>query len=475
MSASGCRSLENWLQNGGKVGPEYCCPAVRVAETWIENGDARLSEDSPELAAWWTVFHDPVLDELVQEAYHQNLSLSQAASRILAARHQYAITAGRLFPQQQQAFAHYGRIAESVNVANSFIYRERFHDEWGSGFNLAWELDFWGKIRRQMESASAELDASVEDYHAVLVSLLGDVAETYVNIRSCEKRLELVHKNIELQEDLLRLAESRFRLGATSELDRQQAQSRVSATKAQVPDLTIRHRQSLNRLCTLLGQPTHQLHQRLGETGVIPTPPSAIAIGVPADLLRRRPDVRKAERDVAAQMAQIGVAEADLYPRLSLNGTISVRSKNLSDLFSSPSQQGFVGPAADWPILNYGRIVNNVRLQDDRTQALAARYQEAVLRAHQEAEDAIISYLLSHERAAELDEGRQAVSRSVQLARKQYQEGAATFDRFDLLASRHVEYDEKWVQAQAEIVLSLIRVYKALGGGWEFGDSPQAE
>jgi NodT family efflux transporter outer membrane factor (OMF) lipoprotein len=301
--------------------------------------------------------------------------------------------------------------------------------------------------------------------------LIADVAAAYVDFQTFERRLELARQNVVVQEGSFRIAKAQFP-EVTSELDLRQAEANLERTRALIPTLQIGRRQAQNRLCVLLGMPTHDLSQWLHGPPQIPRADPHVVVGVPADLLRRRPDVRRAERRVAAQSARIGIAVSDLLPRLTVAGSISIEAEDFSDLFTSASTGGFVGPSFNWKILNYGRIKNNIRFQDARLQRLAVNYQETVLRANQEAEDAIVAFLQSQQRVKHLAISTRAAVRSVELGRIQFREGSIDFGRVFILEQTLVEEQDRLARAQADIALSLIRLYKALGGGWQIRCEP---
>lgn len=403
---SGCTHLKEYIHNGFKVGPNYCRPPAPAAENWIDAADVRIRNENDDLRRWWTVFNDPVLNALVCDAYLQNLTLRQAGCRVLQARAQQAIAVGNFFPQTQQATGDYQRYAVSTAVPNRSNVRSPFYSQWTYGFTLAWELDFWGRFRRAVESANHSLDASVEDYDYVLVTLLGDVGTYYAQVRTFEQRIAYARANVELQRQTLKIAEARYKAGTTGELDVLQARSTLEQTEGQIAELEISLRQANNQLCVLLGIPPEELRSRLGP-GHILTAPAEVAVGIPADLLRRRPDVRRAERQAAAQSAQIGVAEADFYPHISITGTINYsagtpllpRPAVLGGPVTPMALEGNIGPTFQWNILNYGRIMNNVRLQDARFQELVAAYQSTVLTAAQEVENGLVTFLQAQERA----------------------------------------------------------------------------
>jgi NodT family efflux transporter outer membrane factor (OMF) lipoprotein len=371
-----------------------------VARHWIDADDARVRSEEPDDSHWWTVLNDPTLNGLVQIAYRQNLTLRQAGFRVLQARAEMGIAVGELFPQTQVMNGSVDSHAVSTKVANRVATPTRWFGQWNYGFGLAWELDFWGRFRRAIESAEDTLDASVENYDDVLVILVGDVATTYVQIRTLQQQIAYARQTLALQRQTLAIATAKFKGGQTSQVDVNQGQSDVSTTEALIEQQLISLRQAANALCVLLGVPPEDILCKLGEQP-IPTAPPEVIVGVPADLLRRRPDVRRAERLAAAQSARIGIAETDFYPQLSLNATFGWSAQELKDLFAHGAFREIVGLSFQWPILNYGRILNNVRLQDAKFQELVVNYQSTVLQAAKEVENGLVTFVRSHLRASE--------------------------------------------------------------------------
>ena len=400
-TSSGCH-LSQWLQNGFKLGPDFRQPAAPVADDWLESDDPRVLDEPPPYDDWWAVFNDPALNNLVQIAYQRNLTLRQAGMRVMQARASRAITVGNLFPQEQQTFGNFERIQESQTVAVPSPIRA--FDEWELGFNASWEIDFWGRFRRSVESADANLDASIAEYDFVLVSLIAEVVTAYIDIRTFEERLRYAQQNVDIQRSSLKLSQTQFDEGKTNQVGVFLAKANLSGTASTVPSLEVGLQQANNRLCTLIGFPPSDLTELLSTKEGIPRVPAEIALGIPADLLRRRPDIRQAERLVAEQSAQIGVALADLYPSIAINGEVYQASEQITDLFRSASAAGSIGPSFRWNILNYGRIVNNVIVQDSRLLELIANYQNKVLEANQEVEDALIAFLKSQEEVKFLEE-----------------------------------------------------------------------
>jgi NodT family efflux transporter outer membrane factor (OMF) lipoprotein len=464
-----CAGLALVLSGCFMIGPDYVEPPVPTASDWIETGDPSLLRDAAELSAWWRVFGDPVLDSLVETAYQQNKSLLVAGGRVVEAQARRGIAIGGLFPQTQNAVGAYTRVNLSENRANqgSPGLNHVFSD-WQGGFDAAWEVDVWGRFRRGIEASDADLLASVATYDDVLVSLIGEVAANYVLLRTLQESLNVAEANVVLQRRSYEIADAKFRNGLVTELDRAQAESLLRRTEAIVPVTETAIRQTQNTLCVLLGIPPRDLSDILGTTaGQIPVAPAEVAVGVPAQMLRRRPDVRRAERELAAQSAQIGIATTDLLPAFSLVGTISLAAEDFVDVWKTDSFEGFGGPTVRWAILNYGRIRNNIRVQDALYQQQIAVYEDTVLRAQQEVEDAIAGFLGARREVAFLDEAVAASSRAVELADLQYREGTVDYVRV-LNAQQDLFFaEERHVRAQGSLAGNVVALYRALGGGWE--------
>lgn len=453
------------------LGPDFVKPKVAEETAWLDESK-EISSTPLDQAEWWKIFNDSVLDALIEKAYQQNLPLQIAGLRIFEARAQLGIAVGLQYPQSQTAGGSASAVGLSENSPNFNPAADDNFRNYQVGFDAAWELDFWGRFRRGIESADANLSATVADYDNALVSLTAEVARVYVDIRILEERLKIAYDNIELQKKSLNIASVRFRNGATTELDVQQAKTNLADTRAQVPVLIRLLRQANNALSILLGMPPAELTHILGEPGTIPVAPDQVTAGIPAELLRRRPDVRQAELQAASQSALIGVAETDLYPRFSLFGSIGFQTSDTgnssaSDLFDSDSLGYSVGPAFSWNILNYGRLKNNVRVQDARYQQTIVNYQNTVLSAYQEVEDAMVGFIQSRKESDIRAEGAHAAKRSSEISNIQYREGSVDFQRVIDSERALVTQQDLWTQARGEISLNLIAMYKALGGGWE--------
>jgi NodT family efflux transporter outer membrane factor (OMF) lipoprotein len=461
-----------------KVGPDYQRRDAAVNPAWLDDAKGAKGAAGGEAApAWWESFKDPTLDALIKAAREDNLSLRVAGLRVIEARAQRGIAVGEFFPQVQQAFGTLN--ANHLSRNDVFPATDINYGSASVGVEAAWELDFWGKYRRAIESEDDSLMASVAGYDAVLVSLTAEVAVDYVLIRSLEERLANAEANVSLQEETLRLIQTRFRLGAVSELDVATARGTLANTQALIPDFQRAIRQTKMALGVLLGRTPSELETELappqGAKAELPEAPATLALGIPAELLRRRPDVRNAERGAAAQSERIGIAKADFYPSISILGSTGFTTTNidragnpsLGDLFNKDSLVGFLGLQVNLPFLNYGRITNNVRVQDARYEQAAATYQETVLRAAAEVESGLASFLHAREQAAYYSESVAAAQRAVELSLIQYRNGAVDFIRVNDAQTVLVTSQETLVTARANVALGAIETYRALGGGWE--------
>ncbi len=475
---AGCTPLWEYVQNGFKVGPSFQPPPAPTADAWNDAADPRVLAAPAAGGAWWSVFHDETLSSLVDSAVQENLDLQTAAVRVFEAKAQRNIAAGNLFPKTQSAIGAYAHIQNSQNGGAPFLGGlpqgiavpvpgvSNFLNVWATGFNVSWELDFWGRVRRNIESKNAELDASVEAYRDALVSLQGEVATSYVQMRTFQQRIRFARRNVELQRGSLRIAEARLKEGRATALDVEQALSNLAQTEAAIPPLEIGLRQANNRLCVLLGLPAHRLTACFDEAA-IPTAPPEVGVGIPADLLHRRPDVRRALRLAEAQNAQIGVAEADYYPQIGVLGFLGYTADDIRHIFAEKSFTGIIVPNFQWKILNYGRILNNVRYQNARTQETILQYQQTVLTAGREVEDALIAFLQAQLQAHSLEASVRAAERSVELVLEQYKEGRVDFNRVYTTQSLLATQQDQLAAARGSIAVNLIAVYRALGGGWQ--------
>ncbi len=449
------------------VGPDFKPPQVPWLAGWsggsVETLAAdRLSTRGGQTQEWWRNFNDPVLVELVAEAQRASPSVRIAGMRIIEARAQLGIAGSTLYPQIQQATSAAigaGEWRSGGSDTTSLALN--------AGFGISWEIDFWGKFKRAIESADAGYFASVAQYDDVQVLMAAQVAGFYCSIRTVEVRLLIARENAVLQKRSLDITELLFRRGNDTELDVQQAKAQYQGTLARIPELERILRQTQNALSTLLGRAPGPLPEMAPGENVIPQAGLAVIVDVPADLLRRRPDVRAAEMQLAAQSALIGVSVADLYPSISLFGSVGISAVSLGG--SSRALTLGIGPSLVWNVFDHGRLTNQVLLQDARFQQLYAQYQDAVLRAAREVDDAAVGFAKTGEEVALLVEGVKAARRSLDLATIQYREGLTDFQR--VLDSQQTLFSqqERLVISRGDVSQNLIALYKGMGGGWEQG------
>ena len=448
------------------VGPDYNRPSAPLGPEWSSRNAEGIGPSSEPIGPWWESFGDPVLSDLVVAAYRQNPSLEAAGVRVLEAQARRGIAIGTLFPQTQNAVASYTRNLASKNLV--VVPPDRSFNDFLAGLDVAWELDLWGKFRRGIESADAELLAAVANHDDVLVSLLAEVALNYIGIRTAQDELDVARHNAEIQRSSFKIARLRADHGAVTEVDPAQSATLLHATEAQIPVFESQIDEQASTLSALLGVPPRRVEEVVGEApGGIPSPPAEIALGIPADLLRRRPDVRRSERLLAAQSAKIGIAKADLFPHLSLVGSIALEAKDAEKFFEGRSFEAFGGPTFSWAILNYGRITNNVRVQDAEYQALVNDYTNTVLGAQAEVESALAAHHGALLRTASLRESVAAAQKVVDLVGRQYAEGAVDFTTVLLAQQFLVQQEDQLVVSRGQEALTLVTLYKGLGGGWE--------
>ncbi|MGI9400492.1 MAG: efflux transporter outer membrane subunit [Rhizobiaceae bacterium] len=459
------------------VGPDFERPDAPILDSWSKGANLEIDSRtgfttrSATSVPWWTLFNDPVLNELIAEAYEQNLGLDIAGARVAQARAQLGIATGELFPQKQQLA---GQIKKESFSENNPIWRpirevipfDNHITRKQIGFDAAWEIDLWGKIRRNIQSADANLFANIASYDDALVTVTGDVAATYVVIRQLQQLIAITRQNAALQKQSLDIAKLRQSDGVATELDVDEAEILYNDTLAKIPAYEADLSQAKNALSLLLSEPPGQLEGRLGGSKALPRAPAEVAIGIPADLIRRRPDIRKAEYLAAAQSAQIGVATADFYPAISITGTIGFEASDFGDLFSPSSLVKVIAPGFTWEILNYGRILNNVRVQDAKFEQLMLNYKNTVLNAYAETENALVAFLKSKQSALYLSRSVRSAKRAVKIVLDQYKDGTADYNRVVDIQRNLLLAQEQLLVVQAEVLTNLIAIYKSLGGGW---------
>lgn len=455
-----------------KVGPDYVTPKAKVAGQWMENPAITNRPFSPAETYWWRNLEDPVLNELIETAYRNNLSLQVAGVRILEARAQLNKSIGNLFPQQQTLSGEvsYSRLNDAVVTPIPGLNQNYVSDQ--VLFAATWEIDFWGKYRRGIESDRASYLGAIASYDDALVTLIADVASGYVNICTLEERLRVARRNLELQRESLRIATVQFNAGETSERDVQQATTQTAQTEAAIPRLEESLMQVKAGLAVLLGMTPDEIDGHLTGPSRIPTAPATLAVGIPRDLLRRRPDVRAAGWEAASKSALIGVARAVMYPSFSLAGEFGLTGNNegnnsLADMFSWESRALKAGAGFVFPIFNYGRLINQVRVQDAQFQQAVLHYQNTVLNAQREVEDGLAAFANEQRTVTLLMQAATSARRSTDLALIQYKGGQTDYTTVVSAEQNQLAVEDSLASNQGNVALGIIAVYRALGGGWQ--------
>jgi multidrug efflux system outer membrane protein len=446
------------------VGPEYVRPEVTVNPDWLEAEQEQFDTSPAELAQWWQKLDDPVLDELVATAVRQNNGIKIAGLRILEAQANLNIATGNRFPQSQ-AITGAAAFTDSGDLTIQ---------QYNLGAGLSWEIDFWGRFSHGIEAADANYLATVASYDEVMVMVIATVADAYVVIRATEEQRQLANDSLKLQRRSYEIVDVLFRNGSSSELDALQARTLLLSTEATIPELEATLRKAKNALSVLLGIAPALLEEYFATDGVQPSVPDSIAMGLPTDLLRQRPDVRQAELQAMSQNALVGVATANLYPSFSLTGFLGGSSRNVDSgnstidgLLTSDSGAFSLGANFVWPFLNYGRIRSNIEVQDARLQQALIAYQETVIQGAREVEDAMASLTSTQDKDTILTESVSVAQRSADLAFLRYQEGFADYQRVLDAQQALFSQQQRFAANRGEVVRSVIKLYRSLGGGWQ--------
>jgi len=459
---------------GCAVTPDYHPPAPEVPAQWSEVTESSASA-TPAQSPWWTTFNDPELDSLVERAVRANLDLQLGEMRVREVRARRRVSAASLWPSVD-ARASIARERESANAPGPVLVAPGGQLEsrpgetenlFQAGFDASWELDVFGGRRRSIEAAQADLEASLYDRGAVILTLLAEVARNYIELRGLQQQIAVLRSNLAAQQDTLNLTRARYVGGMASDLDVARAEAQVQMIASQIPPLEATREETVHRLGVLLGQPPGALAAELAPNGAIPVPASQLPVGLPSDLLRQRPDIRRAERQLAAASARLGVATADLYPKFSLLGTLGLASVAASDFFSSGSTLWSIGPSMTWPIFRGGQIVATIEVRDAQQQQALIVYRRAILNGLEDVENALVTYRRAQNRRAALIQAADSDRRAVDHARTLYKSGLTDF-RAVLDAQRTL------FQAQIDLARSdtaastdMVALYKALGGGWD--------
>lgn len=455
------------LSGCATVGPDYVRPDTSLSTTWHSElkGGLIAEEISPQtLAEWWYTLNDPELSSLIERAVTGNLDLKNAWARVREARARRGIAKAGLFPTLDASGS--ATWTESNNDTGT-NRTSQTSDLYTASFDAGWEIDIFGGVRRSIEAAEADIGASQEDLRDVLVSLLAEVAVNYIDLRTFKSRLSIAESNLESQNETYQLTLWRYQAGLSDELSVQQARYNLENTRGQLPTLRTGKEEALNRIAVLLGEQPGEVHSLLEHQGSMPVIPLTLAIGIPADVLRNRPDVRRAERELAAQSARIGVATADLYPKLTLSGSIGFETLKMNASPTSQTWSSSVGPGITWAIFRAGAICQNIEVQSALHEQALIVYEAAILSALEDVENALVAYAEEQNRRDNLQEAAQAAQKAAELAKLNYESGLTDFNNVLDAQRSLLTFQDQLAQSNATVTSNLVRLYKALGGGWK--------
>jgi len=449
------------------VGPDYVASNKKSPTAWHGSLDNKLTDEQVEaqaLASWWKTLNDTELSSLIDRALVSNLDVKEAYARIREARASRNVAEAARFPSIDFSGSQTATRGSDDNGSRETV------ESYSSGFDAGWEVDIFGGVRRSIEAASATYQASEEDLRDVLVTLVSEVALNYVDVRTYQARLAAVRDNIALQSETCQLVDWRSQAGLSDELALQQARYSLESARSKLPSMETGLEEAMNRIAVLIGIPPGGVHDELSQSKPLPNLPLEVAIGVPADMIRRRPDIRRAERQLAAQTAKIGVATADLYPKFTLNGSIGMEAlkfNNLADNMFTPSDWILsAGPRVTWNIFDAGAIRGNIEVQSAIQEQKLIQYEAAVLGAIEEVENAIVAYVKEYQTNESLRKAAQAAQKAAELADWEYQSGLTDFSNVLDAQRSLLTFQDQLTESDGVKVSNLIRVYKTLGGGW---------
>jgi outer membrane protein, multidrug efflux system len=446
------------------VGPDYVPPSMSVSKSWhtpLKGGLTAEDMDPQILASWWGTLNDPDLSSLMDRAVASNLDLKKARARIREARARRGIAKADLFPTlDASGSATWSRSSEDTGTGKT-------SDLYAAKLDAGWELDIFGGLRRSVEAAEGDLEATQENLRDVLVSLLAEVALNYIDVRTYQVALTVTVANLQSQSETYQLTQWRYEAGLGDELAVEQARYNLENTRSLIPPIRTSLEEAMNRIAVLLGERPGAVHDELKNRKPLPVTPLKVAVGVPANTLRRRPDVRQAERELAAQTARIGVATADLYPKFTLSGSIGLEALSFRKLSSFSTWTLWGGPGITWAIFDAGAIRQNIEVQSALQEQYLIAYEATVLSALEEVENALVAYAEQQQRRQSLTEATQAAQKAVELAQQKYEAGLTDFNNVLEAQRSLLSFQEQLAKSEGTVTSNLVRLYKALGGGWE--------
>jgi NodT family efflux transporter outer membrane factor (OMF) lipoprotein len=452
------------LVAGCMVGPNYKPPQTATPASWVsvtnsQTNVVHLTTNATDLAQWWTQFQDPELTELVEQAFRTNLDVRLAISQLMQARAQKGVDVSGLWPSVDATGKEsYGRLGIGDNSQRSY----------SAGLNGSWTIDIFGGQRRLLESDEAKILAAHENIHDAQVTLASEIAMDYIELRGAQEQIAIAEQNLKSEQHTADLTRQKLRAGFENTLDAAQADAEAATTAATIPGYETTVQQNIFALSVLLARPPGDLLAELSKPSPVPLTPPTVPVGLPSELLRRRPDIREAEANLHAAAAMIGFAEADFYPQFLLNGSASYQNNVLRDLFAGPSRTWSIGPSFTWPIFEAGKTVSNVRLQKALTDAAYIQYQKTVLSALQSVESALVAYALEWDHRETLNTAVQFNSKARDISQQLYEQG--TTDFLSVLDAERSLFGSQTalVQSKQTISADLVALYEALGGGWDY-------
>ncbi len=447
------------LQSGCMVGPNYHPPEPNVPPEWVgQIGPHGAKQAEKILIQWWTEFNDPNLTSLVERAIESNLDLRQAEERVRQARATLGVVSSGFWPSADATSSYTRNRSGGAAAITSNLFT--------TGLDAAWELDFFGGTRRSIEAAKADVQASIEDRRDVLVILVSEVALNYVQLRGYQQEIIIARNNLSTQQQSAEVVRKRFEGGFVSALDVANANAQVATTLSQIPVIETSAQQAIYNISVLLGQEPASLLEELSSVSSIPVTPPEVPTGLPSEILRRRPDIRRAEAQIHSSTALIGVAVADLFPKFNLAGSISIRADRPGNLQLSQRAWSF-GPSADWQIFSAGRVWSNIEVQKALQQQTMLNYRQTVLTALQDVENALVAYDKEQLRNKSLIDAVTANRKAVAISTELYTEGQTEF--LSVLDAQRSLYssEDALVQSTRNLSTDVIALYKALGGGWD--------
>jgi NodT family efflux transporter outer membrane factor (OMF) lipoprotein len=441
------------------VGPDYVAPGIPAPAAWqaeFGGGEDTTAPDPSRLEYWWANLNDPILSELIDLALAQNLDVKQTLSRVREARARRGVSDAERFPT----------LDLSTDATWSRSGTHAVHESYGGSFDAGWELDLFGGIQRANEAALADLQAEMANLADVLVSLTAETGLNYIDVRTYQARLAVAKANLAAQQETYELIQGRYAVGLSNELALQQARYNLESTRSRIPSLVTGGAAALNRLAVLTGKPPGQLHDKLIAPHPIPVAPITIAVGIPAQALQRRPDIRKAERELAAQTARIGVAEAERYPKIRLSGSIGLEASKLADLFDGGALFWNHGPRVSWNIFDAGAIRNGIKVQEALQEQALIAYEAAVLEAMAEVENAMTAFAQEQLRRSRLTHAVEAAQLAEKISSDKFSAGLINFSDVLDVQRTLLSFQDQLAESDGTVTANLIRLYKALGGGW---------